>query len=109
MNDIILERIRLEAHRRLSEGERIDNSDLDVTLEGDDVVLAGSVDDACAKSLVELVAREILGSGGNEHKGRKVKSRISVRDDLAAEGGPKETEFGTAEGAREMTTSIPRP
>jgi hypothetical protein len=102
MNASIAERIRLEAHRRLGEEDRIDSSDLEVRLEANGVVLEGSVDDAFAKSLVESVAREIVGSGN-------VKSRLSVRDDLGAEGGPKETEFGTAEGAHGMTTSIPRP
>jgi osmotically-inducible protein OsmY len=96
------ERIRLEAHRRLGEGDRIDSSDLDVRLEGGTVVLEGCVDDAFAKSVVESVAREIAGPGS-------VESRISVRDDLGAEGGPRETEFGTAAGAREMMRTIPRP
>ena len=109
MNGSIVERIRLEAHRRLGEGDRIDTSDLDVKLEGDLVVLEGAVDDACSKSLVELVAREIVGARADADKRLEVKSLIRVRDDLAAEGGPKETEFGTAAGAREMTTSIPRP
>jgi BON domain len=102
MNGSIVERIRFEAHRRLGAEDGIDTSDLAVKLEADAVVLEGSVDDVFAKSLVESVARELVGVG-------KVTSRISVRDDLGAEAGPKETEFGTAEDAHEMMTSIPRP
>jgi osmotically-inducible protein OsmY len=98
----LVERICVEAHRRLGADGRIDTSDLDVKLEADGIVIEGSVDDAFSKSLVESVARELAGSGN-------VTNRLSVRSDLAAEAGPKETEFGTAEAVHEVMTSIPRP
>jgi osmotically-inducible protein OsmY len=101
MNASTVERIRLEAERRLG-AEKIESSDVGVRLEAGTVVLEGSVDDAFAKSIVEGVAREIAGDG-------RVRSTISVRDDLGAEGGPKVTEFGTARVARGSTSSIPRP
>ena len=93
MSSSLFERIRLEVHRRLGADGEVDTSDLHVTFDADVVLIQGSVDDAFSKSLVESVVREIAGSG-------RVTSRISVRDDLGAEGQAKETEFGTAEAAR---------
>jgi osmotically-inducible protein OsmY len=102
MNASLVERIRLEVQRRLGAGDRIDNSDIDVRVEAGSIVLDGSVDDAFDKSTAEAAAREVAGA-------ERVRSRIAVRDDIGAEGGPKETEFGTEERARGTMTSIPRP
>jgi osmotically-inducible protein OsmY len=102
MNTSLVERIRLEVQRRLGAGDQIDSSAIDVKVEAGGIVLEGSVDDAFAKSTVEAVAREVAGDG-------RVRSRIAVRDDFGAEGGPKETEFGTEERARGTLASIPRP
>jgi hypothetical protein len=96
-----IERIRTEAHRRLGAQGRPDTSDLSVRLEGDTVVLEGSVDDAYAKSLVESVAREVAGAA--------VRSKLTVRDDIGAEAAAKDTEFGTEAAAHRSTSTIPRP
>jgi len=96
-----LERLRDETKRRDPRG-LLDTSDLRFAREGDEDVLVGSVDDATAKALVEAIARETFGD-------KAIRTRITVRDDVAAEAGAKETEFGTAEAARAATTSIPRP
>ena len=102
MNASVFERIRLEVHRRLEAEDLVDSTDLEVKLEGNAVLLEGSVDDSFSKWVVESVVREIVAPD-------TVTSRVSVRDDLGAEAEAKDTEFGTAEAAHLATTSIPRP
>jgi osmotically-inducible protein OsmY len=98
----ITERIRQELRQRLRAHGRDDTSDLRIAVEGDTLRLEGSVDDAFIKSLAETIAREAAG-------GRSVESRIEVRDDLGAEAGPKETEFGSSGAVRAAMGTIPHP
>src|SRR5258706_13601479 len=97
----ITERIQLELRQRLRAHGRDDTSDLRIAVDGDTLLLEGSVDDAFIKSLAETIARE---AGG-----RAVVNRIEVRDDLGAEAGPKETEFGSAGAVRAAMGTIPHP
>jgi hypothetical protein len=102
MEPTTVEHILEETHRRLAALGRSDPFELDVCVERDAVVVAGEVEDAFTKSLVEAIARELGG-------GRALVSRLGVRVDIGAEAAAKDTEFGDAGAARNAVGTIPRP